>query len=211
MKTKNLEITIITDTREQTPLMFATIPSERGTLATGDYSLKGFETVFSIERKTIPDLVQSVTSERERFFREMQRLKGFEFKRLLIIGTRSRIEAAQYRSMANPKAILASVATIEARFDVPAVYASDEIEAAAMIEAWAHYWTREQDKQGQAGTNTPTDSRANLEHSRGLPSDATNEQENEATQTAALGTPKRTARDTSSYGVASNKVVPLFL
>jgi len=168
MKPQNPDLTIITDTREQTPLMFATLPSERGTLATGDYSLKGYETIFSIERKTIPDLVQSVTTERERFFRELQRLKGFEFKRLLIIGARSRIEAAQYRSMANPKAILASVATIEARFDIPAVYAADEKEAAAMIEAWAHYWARERAKRPQEGTNTPQATGSSLEHPGGL-------------------------------------------
>ncbi len=159
---------LIIDTREQLPLKFENIPSETAGLKTADYSVKGFESVFGIERKTIPDLVQSVTTERERFFRELQRLKGFEFKRLLIIGARSRIEAAQYRSLANPKAILASVATIEARFDIPAVYAADEKEAAAMIEAWAHYWARERAKRPQEGTNTPPATGSGLEHPGGL-------------------------------------------
>jgi len=34
--------TIIIDTREQTPLLFANLTTERATLATGDYSVKGF-------------------------------------------------------------------------------------------------------------------------------------------------------------------------
>jgi len=47
---------IIVDTREQNPLSF-TLPTERGTLETGDYSLKGLERFISIERKAPNDLV----------------------------------------------------------------------------------------------------------------------------------------------------------
>ncbi len=55
--------TIITDTREQTPLVFEHLPSEhlpseRGSLQSGDYSILGLEHDFAIERKSIPDLCQ---------------------------------------------------------------------------------------------------------------------------------------------------------
>src|SRR5690606_8361398 len=49
--------TIVVDTREQQPLPFSRLKSERGTLATGDYSFRGGEEVFAIERKSVADLV----------------------------------------------------------------------------------------------------------------------------------------------------------
>lgn len=85
--------TIIIDTREQTPLLFANLPTERRTLTTGDYSVLGFERDFSIERKTIEDLIQSATFERERFERELVRMRGYSFRRLLIVGTLADITA----------------------------------------------------------------------------------------------------------------------
>lgn len=52
---------IIIDTREQTPLPFTNLPTETSTLYTGDYSVKGLEETFAIERKTIADLVESLS------------------------------------------------------------------------------------------------------------------------------------------------------
>src|SRR5688572_14128726 len=74
---------LVIDTREQTPLPFERLATERGTLHTGDYSFKGGEDVFAVERKTIPDLVACCIGEnRERFCRELHRLRGFLFTRL---------------------------------------------------------------------------------------------------------------------------------
>lgn len=169
------DLILIIDTREQTPLTFGNIPSERATLHTADYSIRGYESVFGVERKTIGDLVGSLTAGRERFMREMQRLQAYTFKRLLIVGSRSDIEAGRYRSAATPKAILASVATIEARYDIPAVYAIDATEAARMIEGWALYYSREANKRALEGTNTTAEAGANLGDAGGTGGDATNQ------------------------------------
>jgi ERCC4-type nuclease len=48
---------IVIDTREPDPLAFERRSSIRGTLQTGDYSVAGLEDLFSIERKTVADLV----------------------------------------------------------------------------------------------------------------------------------------------------------
>jgi ERCC4-type nuclease len=48
---------LVVDSREQEPLTFSRLHSVRGTLQTGDYSIRGLEELFSIERKSIPDLV----------------------------------------------------------------------------------------------------------------------------------------------------------
>ncbi len=115
--------TIIIDTREQTPLTFTRFPSERGTLQSGDYSIRGLENLFSIERKVPGDLVQSVTRERDRFERELHRLRGFDFARFLIVGTEQDILDHNYRSKAAPKAVLNSLRAFEVRYRVPVVWA----------------------------------------------------------------------------------------
>ena len=50
----------------------------------------------SIERKTVSDLVGSCMGEnRERFERELHRLRGYRFKRLLVVGSEAEILAGQ--------------------------------------------------------------------------------------------------------------------
>jgi DNA excision repair protein ERCC-4 len=135
---------ILIDTREQTPLSFSRLQSERGTLQTGDYSFRGAEELFAVERKSIADLVGCCVGEsRERFFRELHRLRGFRFKRLLVVGTRAAIERGEYRSAVAPKAVLATLATIEARFDVPVVFAPSQEDGGRQVEMWAYWCARE--------------------------------------------------------------------
>ena len=134
---------IVIDRREQTPLRFPdNIKTERGTLYSGDYSVKGLEHLISIERKTISDLCGSLTSGRKRFEFELHRLRGFRFKRLLIIGLRSDIVAGNYRSKASPKSILASLNAFEVRYDIPVVFASEE-KAAELVVRWGYWMARE--------------------------------------------------------------------
>ena len=55
---------IIIDNREQTPLTFQHFSSRRGTLQSGDYSLAGHEGRFTVERKSVADLIGSLTAGR---------------------------------------------------------------------------------------------------------------------------------------------------
>lgn len=135
--------TLLVDTREQAPLLFRRLPSMRGTLTTGDYSIIGGEDLFAVERKSIPDLVASVTGERERFERELHRLRGCRFKRLLVVGTRAEVEGHTYRSAASPKSVIASLSAFEVRYDLPVVWAATPEEAAVVVEGWAWWFARE--------------------------------------------------------------------
>lgn len=136
---------IVIDTREQTPLVFPSgVATVRGTLRTGDYSVAGHEAAFTVERKSLADLVNTVIHERERFERELERMAAFAFRRLLIVAPFREVARGGYRfSRANPAAVLASVATFEVRYGVPAVFAHDAGEAAALIVLWARYFDRE--------------------------------------------------------------------
>lgn len=57
---------IIIDNREKTPLTFEHFPSRCGTLQSGDYSLAGHEGRFTVERKSVADLIGSLTAGREK-------------------------------------------------------------------------------------------------------------------------------------------------
>ena len=78
---------IITDTREQLNLDFSkfkNIEVVRKKLDTGDYSVSGCENHLCIERKAINDLVGTLVSGHQRFLRELERMKNYEEKYILI-------------------------------------------------------------------------------------------------------------------------------
>jgi DNA excision repair protein ERCC-4 len=134
---------IVIDTREQEPLQFTHLRSERGSLVTGDYAIKGAEKVATIERKSIADLVMCCGPERERFERELMRMKAYSFRRLVIIGNRAEIELQRYRSRMAPKAILNSLSAFEVRYDLPICYFPDAPAAATQVETWLWWVSRE--------------------------------------------------------------------
>ena len=138
------EPVIVVDTREQEPLPFSRLKTQPGTLVTGDYSVAGLENLFAVERKSISDLVGCcVGQNRERFERELHRLRGFRFKRLLIVGTEDEILKGDYRSNIKPQAVIGTLRAFEVRYDVPIVFCDTAQTAAARIESWAYWFARE--------------------------------------------------------------------
>ena len=59
-------VVAIIDTREQLPLDLSPLQSVAGSLTTGDYSVRGLESIIAIERKGLSDLLGCVGQERER-------------------------------------------------------------------------------------------------------------------------------------------------
>lgn len=87
MSTNINNIIIIEDSREQTPLDFSGfrgIESVRQGLKTGDYSVQGFEDKLCFERKSVQDLVGTLIGGHERFLREMERMREFDTKYILV-------------------------------------------------------------------------------------------------------------------------------
>lgn len=81
------EIVITTDTREQLTLDFTKfrgVSSVRGTLKTGDYSIQGYDDTICFERKSVQDLVGTLIGGHSRFLREMERMRAFKAKYILI-------------------------------------------------------------------------------------------------------------------------------
>lgn len=134
---------LIIDTREQTPLEFRHLESERGTLQSGDYSAKGIEESFCVERKTVADLAGSLTRERARFMREMHRLRGFTNAYLLIIGRDVELSQLVAQGRANIKQIEHSLMALQARYGVHVVWVDTPTDAAVLVESWAFCAYRE--------------------------------------------------------------------
>lgn len=156
MKTAAPKPTVVVDTREQVPLPIADLPMIRGTLATGDYSILGCEHLFSVERKSIADLVGCCCGDsRARFERELHRLRGYRFKRLLVVGVPAEIATGRYRSGISPAAVQGTLAAFEVRYDCPVVFEPDPQAAATLVCRWAWYFARELFKTTQAMTPTP--------------------------------------------------------
>jgi DNA excision repair protein ERCC-4 len=143
-KLADLRPVVVIDEREQAPLRFERLASIVGTLYSGDYSLRNLEHLISIERKSINDLASCCMGEnRERFEREILRLRGYRFKRLLIIGTREDIAAGRYHSRINPKSVLATLSAFEIRYDLPIVWAETPEEGARLVENYVWWFSRE--------------------------------------------------------------------
>lgn len=80
-------LTLITDSREQRELDFSRfkgVATIRKGLKTGDYSISGLEDKWICERKSVQDIVGTLVSGHERFLREMERMRDFEERYILI-------------------------------------------------------------------------------------------------------------------------------
>ena len=106
---KPADIVAVVDTREQHPLDLSPLQSVPGTLATGDYSVLGLESIVAIERKSLPDLVACVGRDRGRFDREVQRLLAYPVRTLIIESSWGEIELGGWRGKVSPNVVIGSL------------------------------------------------------------------------------------------------------
>lgn len=129
------DITIVIAGNEQWPLQFTRCQSVVGTLPTGDYAVKDLESYVCIERKSIADLVSCCCSkERERFERELMRMKAYQWRWLVIEGPLDRIYAGDYRSKGEPESVVGSVCAFAVRYGVSPIFAGTREHAAKIVE-----------------------------------------------------------------------------
>ena len=94
MPSKTNAYTVIKDTREQDGYTFESFTGRYTSckgmvtkkLDTGDYSLEGLEEKLCIERKgRISELAINLGKDKARFMREIERMKDFQFKFLVLV------------------------------------------------------------------------------------------------------------------------------
>lgn len=128
---------IICDTREQAPYTFARWAGDveviRGTLRVGDYAVQGLEHHAAIERKSLSDLIGSLSRERSRFERELQRGAALRRFWVVIEASVESVRVHDYKSKMLPHAVMQSIAALEVRHGTRFVWAGSR--------AGGEYWT----------------------------------------------------------------------
>ena len=142
MKLEKKNLMIIQDTREQNPLIFPSAKVETGILDTGDYSIKGWENQITIERKSLPDLLNSLGQDRERFFKEIIRLRGFEYSGLIIEAGLKELYSGQWRSHITPQSVIGSLQSISVKHGINVFWAENRTLAAQWIEGILYHYLR---------------------------------------------------------------------
>lgn len=147
MSTKLLPI--IVDTREQTPFLFAAYPVEvqRAALEAGDYSLAGFERRIAIERKSLDDLLGCMTHDRERFERELTRLRGYDVAMVVVEDPLIAMREHRYRSRMDPAAAEQSWKSMMQRHMVPFHFAAGRDDAEGFVYDMLRHYARDRWKE----------------------------------------------------------------
>jgi DNA excision repair protein ERCC-4 len=121
--------TVVVDTREQRPYQFEGIradandgrrplrvPVESVTLESGDYSVKGYEDLVAVERKSLDDLYGTLGQGRERFERELVRLNSMWYAAVMVEADWQTVLASPpERSQLNPLTVFRSVVAWQQR------------------------------------------------------------------------------------------------
>jgi ERCC4-type nuclease len=125
------------DTRQQAKLPWpAGVTIERRTLKEADFTTPALLGIAAIELKR-GDFPRAVGFDRERFDRELDRLRPYRWKCIVIANDLQRI----YReTQVHPHAILGSIASWYARYDVPCLFVGDDAAAARFIAGMLRRW-----------------------------------------------------------------------
>jgi ERCC4-type nuclease len=129
---------VLADTREQlVPPFPEGVVVERATLKEADYTTHALLQIGRIERKSTTDLASTLSWGRERFDREVQRLQAFRWKCIVVEGELSEV----YRcSQMHPHAVLGSIASLFARYEVPTLFVVNASGAGRIIAGLLKRW-----------------------------------------------------------------------
>ncbi len=174
-KNKQPAFTLVEDTREQTPLTFPDgIAVERDTLHTGDYSIRGYENCFAIERKSITDFAGTMMNGYEantqnpplRFNNELERLKHFDLAAVIVTATPQELITFHHNCGADAHGALWQFAlSIFATHGIPVFMIGDEATAAKFVADLARHYIAARTKKNRGNAvrkdkkakNTPAD------------------------------------------------------
>jgi len=126
---------LVQDTREQHGLFYR--PPKglvicSGTLHDGDYSIRGFENVFAVERKGITDLLPYCSTDHDKTKAKMERFRKMEFVGLVIEHKESEILKHQLFSRVHPEVVRAALTSFEVRYGVH-IYYGDRADCARWL------------------------------------------------------------------------------
>ncbi len=134
------DFTIIIDTREQEGYSFSA-PALRQKLDAGDYSIVGFESQVAVERKSLPDFIHTIIRQRQRFYRELEKLMTFSSACIVVEANFRDLIEGNFRSDVHANALIGAVASISAGF-VPVYFCSDRQASCRFVEEYLTHFHR---------------------------------------------------------------------
>ena len=137
---------LVIDTREQAPYKFKEIKTIRQTLKTGDYSIKGYEKDFAIERKSFSDFVGSITHGRKRFEKEMLRAKKLKYFALILEFDMNNVWTLNCYSKTNRKSVLNTAIFWSVKYNIPVFFTTNRKNAEYLIISLCKAWLKYQPK-----------------------------------------------------------------
>jgi len=152
---KTPKAVLLVDTREQNALdcsrfaaWFAGI--ERRALALGDYSIAGLENECVVERKDLPDLIHSLTSNRSVFVSRMRRMATYPHRLLVVTAALSQVKTRYPYSGVDPNRVMQSLIAVLAGVGVPFLCTethelAEEVVASYLYQVHLYHWLEAND------------------------------------------------------------------
>lgn len=126
--------TILIDQREQAPLRFDKTATEVCLLPCGDYSLRGLTAEIAIERKSLADLTHCCGKDRPRFIEQIERMRSYRFRALVVEARLAEVQIGAYRSRIVPQSVEGTLVKVAHDYGVPVWFAEDPGGAAMLVE-----------------------------------------------------------------------------
>jgi len=137
---------IVADTREQLPLFTINTKCIVKKLDFGDYSLVGHEKDFAIERKSLPDLLQTLTSGHKRFKEELKRASEAKYFAIVVDGSYTAMETKAYpnawRSKVKGHQVTAIAHMIHMKYRIPIHWCKDRNDSKRLIRGLMRTYLR---------------------------------------------------------------------
>ena len=166
---KSDPLRIVADSREQCPFTFAGYPVEVGVAAleAGDYSVAGFERRVAVERKALGDLVGCLSGERERFEKELARLRGYDCAAVVVEASSDDLRRGLYRSKLDAGAAWQSVLAFSMRYRIPFIWCRDRADAERVAFDLLRHFHRDRERELVALFDVRARARMTLERTGG--------------------------------------------
>lgn len=142
-------LVIAIDTREQKPYAFPKLQTAVVTLATGDYSIVGYEEQVAVERKSKADAYATFGGGHKRFVKELVRLADIPTARVLIeCSCLEFVESPPPYTRVKGEALLKKIRTWEMKYGVAFTFVPNRAAAKWTVERWLQAWWKYHGKDG---------------------------------------------------------------
>jgi ERCC4-type nuclease len=147
--------TVIVDTREQNPFSFGRFRGwfkgvKHTALKVGDYSIEGMENECTVERKDLPDLIQSLTTNRSVFVKRLREMRKYPHRLLVVTAPMSVVKSRYGAFSIDPNRITQSLIAALAGAGVPFLWVDthelgEEVVASYLYQVHLYHWLEAND------------------------------------------------------------------